>query len=667
MNDAVAKIIQFERRVRWRRRLISLQDTLVLAITIGGLIAAGLILFMSFRGIAGSSLLVISGAIALAVVPAVGVWLFDCARDRGSALMIDQRLGLEDRLPTADLIIARGGPNGGLEGALIEDAAYRITDNDAAFVAPFGVKRWHALLMVSLIALVAATMVPARVVPVTEELAQERRDIESAGEYLEQTGVAIATVPPETQSADLAREQAELGRGFKHSTVTRAEALRRLYALEERMSRRRTDLASTRADEIVSLAQRRLGGALTSPTTIRREKPASDKAETDSSPDGLLETTKKTADKERAMAQSNSAVTTTAPREGKAGEPNATQSKERARARNRIDSNASAGKGAEQAKTGDKPLEPVSGQSDSSKDATAEPRLPEKSAVDQRPTGSNAGNEKTDEQRAAEQKSGDQPPEAKVGGDLDALKAVPNSLAEQAVKALPKVSDELLKKAAELRARQLSPSDIEKLRQAAAALSGELTQISQSKELQQALQEMARQISPEQIEKVARELAGQEDLKQELEAATRLLMENQQAKEIVAGLAGQLARQKEQMRPQQLNPSRGQQGREPGPGDGASLNRRDGERRNVQSANAGGRLTGEGKEKGLQGKQKVSGGEYLYLQSKAGPGAARAPYSSGYPQYRREAERSVQRSRVPSGLRSVVRKYFDAINPDAKK
>ena len=61
------------------------------------------------------------------------------------------------------------------------------------------------------------------------------------------------------------------------------------------------------------------------------------------------------------------------------------------------------------------------------------------------------------------------------------------------------------------------------------------------------------------------------------------------------------------------------------------------------------------------------GGEYLYLQSKPGTGAVRAPYSSVYPQYRREAERSVERSQVPQHMRSVIRKYFDAINPDANK
>ncbi len=65
--------------------------------------------------------------------------------------------------------------------------------------------------------------------------------------------------------------------------------------------------------------------------------------------------------------------------------------------------------------------------------------------------------------------------------------------------------------------------------------------------------------------------------------------------------------------------------------------------------------------------QRKPGGEYLFLQAKPGAGAARTPYSSAYPQYRREAERSVERSQVPQHMRSVIRKYFDAINPDANK
>jgi hypothetical protein len=246
-------------------------------------------------------------------------------------------------------------------------------------------------------------------------------------------------------------------------------------------------------------------------------------------------------------------------------------------------------------------------------------------------------------------------------------------LAEQAAKALPRISEELLKKAAELRANELSPADIEKLRKAAESLSRDLAPIAQSKELQQALQEMARQIRPEQIEQVARELGNQEKLKQELEAAARLLMENQHAKDMVAGLAGQFARVRDDKRQQENGRPSGKSGMRDE--ETRARNQASGSNR----ANAGGApekletaadrpLAGEGRDSSLKGRlQQGSGGQYLYLQSKAGAGAARAPYSSAYPQYRREAERSVQRSQVPPNLRSVVRKYFDAINPDAKK
>jgi hypothetical protein len=252
---------------------------------------------------------------------------------------------------------------------------------------------------------------------------------------------------------------------------------------------------------------------------------------------------------------------------------------------------------------------------------------------------------------------------------LEALKAVPDSLAQQAAKALPKLSEELLKKAAELRADELKPGDIEKLRKAAEFLAGDLAKIAQSEELQKALQEMARQIRPEQIEQVARELGNQEQLKRELEAAARLLSENQQAKEMVAGLAGQFARMQDQRQGRDKNRRGGLSDDKARAGDGASQSGGEnsgGAPEKIEAADR--RLGAQGRESKLKGKlQERPGGEYLYLQSKAGVGAARAPYSSVYPQYRREAERSVQRSQVPPNLRTVVRKYFDAINPDAKR
>jgi hypothetical protein len=78
--------------------------------------------------------------------------------------------------------------------------------------------------------------------------------------------------------------------------------------------------------------------------------------------------------------------------------------------------------------------------------------------------------------------------------------------------------------------------------------------------------------------------------------------------------------------------------------------------------------TGKGVDTKLNGKvTRGAGGDYLFLKAQAGGGTARAPYSSAYPQYRREAERTVERSQVPPHLRSVVRGYFDAINPDGAR
>ncbi len=293
---------------------------------------------------------------------------------------------------------------------------------------------------------------------------------------------------------------------------------------------------------------------------------------------------------------------------------------------------------------------------------------------DQQPGDAKAGDEKTSDQNAAERKANDSQSIELPAGSLDALKAVPDVIAEQAARALPNVSEELLKKAAELRANELSSADIERLRKAAELLSRDLSQIAQSKDLQKALQEMSHQVRPEQIEQVARRLGNQEQLKKELDAAARLLSENQQAKEIVGGLSKQFARIRDEKRQRDDGERPGRRSVSVDNGSRSGNQTSPGSRPNASAAlekldtAVDRRYPGQGREASLKGKlQPGSGGEYLYLQSKAGVGAARAPYSSAYPQYRREAERSVQRSQVPAGLRSVIRKYFDAINPDAKR
>jgi hypothetical protein len=189
---------------------------------------------------------------------------------------------------------------------------------------------------------------------------------------------------------------------------------------------------------------------------------------------------------------------------------------------------------------------------------------------------------------------------------------------------------------------------------------------------------MAQQIKPEDIERAARELARQEDLKRELQAAARLLNENQQAKDAVAGLAEQAKALRDEMRANGAVDSLAQENRDAESLDAVGRGARDGSSGGTRAASSPksgvGRdditeaLAGKGREARQSGKlANGSGGRYLYLRTEAGRAAARVPYSSAYPRYRRDAERLVQRSQVPAAMRSMVRDYFDAINPDRRK
>ncbi len=242
---------------------------------------------------------------------------------------------------------------------------------------------------------------------------------------------------------------------------------------------------------------------------------------------------------------------------------------------------------------------------------------------------------------------------------------------------MPALSDQLLQKAGELRAGQLKAEDIARLAQSAQALARDLAPLAQSKEFRDAVEQLARQVNPQQLEEVARQLLSQEKVRKELEAAARLLMQNQQAREIVAGLErefgdrpGEKSQSTERAGSGQNEPGgENSQISSRGSNSGGAGQGRDGKGgRAGQSQNADGQIAGRGREQKVAGKlERKPGGEYLYLEAKPGVGAARVPYSSAYPQYRRAAERSVERSKVPPHLRSVVRNYFDAINPDAKK
>ncbi len=698
MSEAVAKIVRLERRVMWRKRLLSLQDGLALAVMISGLIAAALVALVRLRAIRTPLWAVIIGAMSLSFAAVLTRWFSTRARESDAAFLIDESLKLDDRIATSRVIIERGGPKSALEEALIEDAAERLGNRRATSVVPFRTRRWYALSLVSVIGLVAALMIPTRLLPVNETLAAERADIESAGEHLEQTAAEVEQAAPlGTETATLAKEQAELGRGFRRSTATRAEALRRLSALEERIRQRHDDLGSTRADEIVSLADQRLGSALSMLSTPRRRKIEPDEGQLALPADEPSGASKREASKEARVTRPSGVRKPLESSQENAGKSEAAGSRTQSSTKGEQPNvGVEKAKGQRQAEPQKRLQEPVPGkgnrnadsvETDSTnpdskvaKEAGSEPGAATEKQSDQKPSDQKPGDlkggaEKTGDQQIAERKADDQQPSEQPTGALEALKAaVPNSLTEQAAKALPKMSEELLKKAAEIRANELSPADIEKLRKAAEFLASDLAQIAQSKELQKALQEMARQIRPEQIEQVARELGNQEKLKQELEAAARLLSENQQAKEMVAGLAGQFARMQDERRQRDNGQRSGgkteardegaRAGNQASPGTRAHANRAP---EKLETA-ADRRLAGQGRESSLKSKlRQGSGGEYLYLQSKAGVGAARAAYSSAYPRYRREAERSVQRSQVPPSLRSVVRKYFDAINPDLQR
>jgi hypothetical protein len=396
---------------------------------------------------------------------------------------------------------------------------------------------------------------------------------------------------------------------------------------------RHNDLSNTRADEIVTLSERRMRDTLSTVPKARRTWSEPDDSSLATLADESGGASKKDAAKETRVTTPNSNVKSL---ESQSGQGNR---------------NADLAKG-----PGGDPE--ASSNTKGSDQKRSDPSPGDPRAAGEKTTGENIGDRGPDEQGESRR------PE----DSLETLKAAPDSISQQAAKALPRLSEELLKKAAELRADQLKPEDIEKLRKAAEFLARDLEQIGQSKELQKALQDMAGQIRPEQIEQVARELGNQEELKRELDAAARLLSENQQAKDMVAGLAGRLARMSDQRQSLDNKLQGGvpdKRGRAGGDGPHGSNRDATGTAEELESAR---RLAGQGRESKLNGKpQERSGGEYLYLRSKAGSGAARAPYSSAYPQYRREAERSVQRTQVPPNLRSVVRKYFDAINPDAKK
>src|SRR5262249_24391514 len=155
----------------------------------------------------------------------------------------------------------------------------------------------------------------------------------------------------------------------------------------------------------------------------------------------------------------------------------------------------------------------------------------------------------------------------------------------------------------------------------------------------------------------ARELAKQEDLKRELEATARMLAENQQARELITGLAQAAKYLKQQFRSDlesQAARAQSVRGGQSSDGQGKGGKDSDARGRTLAANQPAISFSGAGRDVRASGKLNREGqGHYLFLETRPGTSPARVPYSSAYPQYRREAERFVDRSQIPANMKTM--------------
>jgi hypothetical protein len=560
MSEAASSLKEFERRVMWRKRWLALQDRIALAILVSSVVAAAFVLLARLKEGGRVPWAILAGIFAVEAGAFLFNWVRTRAGERESAFAIDDTLELEDRVITAHEIIEQGGPKRVVETALIEDAASRVEGSSASSIVPYRLKRWHALTLVGVVALVMTIMIPQKTLPGGGAIAEAQADIQAAGEQLEQAATEAEQIAPaESETAKLASEQAELGRSFRRSNDSRAEALKKLSSLEGRIRERHDVLASTRAEEIVNIAEKRLRAAISARPKQRSQAEKGDNvdprnqaeqpSDTQAKDKGASADAKTSEQKNRpksdrpsiapsgesvsARVNSNSASSSNSNRNDVSAAQTATR---RAEQQHSNANNQAADKSASAANTppGSQPQPGQSNPQNRLQKPVSSPKEQassgNKNSSADKERGQNASEAKGAGQDAEGAKEGDQKGESKdeqkPGGGLPASNPLGGMMAEQAAKALPQMSQELLKKAAELRAGQLTPEDVKRLAQAAEFLARDLDKIAQSKELQQALEQMARQINPEQLEQVARQLMNQEQLKRELEAAARLMMQN---------------------------------------------------------------------------------------------------------------------------------------------
>lgn len=683
MSESALKIKRFERRVMWRNRLLSLQDNLSIALLAGGILSAAVIFYAKIRPVSAPSWLVIVALFSLVLAALSVRWYLTRATGRDTAFRIDSSLEMEDRLTTARSIIERGGPEREIESALIDDVAERLSQEKESSIIPYKFAFRHALSFIGLIAIVVAVMIPQKALPGGEELIAEQKDVQAAGEQLEQVAQdVIRELPPEVETAQLANEQAELGRALRRSSDTRAEALKKISELEGRIRQRHDFLASTRADEIVSLAEKRMRDALSAGLKNQNDKNNKTQSGSNDSDIAQSDPSQQDVDLQATKAGENSRDTQpatskksddsnrdqTTAKDGSDKSSSQSGEEKQSSQSNPSNVNSNQSRSDTQSANGRNPSRDQSDQSGKEgQQSKGDPNSSEQSSqtqtasVDTPATDNKKSDDKsgqTNDEKASQQNEANKPEV-----EQDKQNPLSGMMAEQAAKALPMLSEQLLKNAEQLRLDQIKPEDIRRLRDAAEQLARDLAPIVESEEFRKMAEQLARQVDAEQLERMARELMKQEDLRKELQAAARLLAENRQIKEIASGLAQQ-----------NMNENLRGEGRQPSNRSGKDGSKLSGNGQGNQSnkellgLSANQPLTLKGKDARLSGNmQKRQGGEYLFLQSSPGVGAVRAPYSSAYPRYRREAERSVERSQVPAHLRSLVRNYFDVINPDAGK
>jgi len=650
----------------------------------GGILSATVIIYSKMRLVNAPAWLIAVSLFSL-VIAAVSVrWYLTRSTERDSAFRIDTSLDMEDRLTTARSIIERGGPEREIESALIDDVAERLSTVKESSIVPYRFTLRHGLSFVGLIAIAVAVLIPQRALPGGEEIIAERADVQAAGEKLEQVAQdVIRELPAEVETARLATEQAELGRALRRSSDTRAEALKKISELEGRIRERHDYLASTRADEIVSLAEKRLRYALAAKTIGQESKDSqtkSDSAEAvadanPSQPSEELKQKKSGDDIQKVQPQSSKRADNANRAQSVSEDRNDKQSDQTSEQSRTANSNSVADNtNRNRSEVGSEPAgNSTSKQSDQSgKQSQQSPAdtkdsnqsNPQKdSAGDARLTGDTQNRQEADS-TTPQQNEADKPQEKP-----DSQSALSGMMAEQAAKAMPNLSEQLLKSAEQMRLDQLKPEDIRRIAQSAEQLARDLAPIAQSEGFRNMVEQLAKRVDAEQLERMARELMKREDIRKELQAAAKLLSENRQIKEIASGLAQQIP-QEDRQRAEALRRERRGDGNQAsgrnGQGSGSGTGQGNQANRELLGLSANQPAPPKGRDTRLSGNmQKRQGGEYLFLQARPGVGAVRAPYSSAYPRYRREAERSVERSQVPPHLRSLVRNYFDVINPDA--